>query len=152
MSKITPFLWFNTNGEEAMKFYTSVFKESSMSSTMPGPDGKLMGGSFVLNGQEFMFLNGGPTYKFNEAVSFFIKCKNQNEVDYYWNALTADGGEESMCGWLKDKYGVSWQVIPDALSEYIGDSDSEKSGRALQAMLKMKKIDVAELKKAHDGA
>jgi predicted 3-demethylubiquinone-9 3-methyltransferase (glyoxalase superfamily) len=152
MQKITPFLWFDNNAEEAMKFYTSVFKDAKIKGTMPGPNGTVMGGSFELFGQEFMTLNGGPQdFKFNESISFYVHCKDQEEVDYYWGKLTADGGEESRCGWLKDKYGVSWQIIPDALSEYLGSPEREKAGRAMEAMLKMKKIIIADLKKAYDG-
>ena len=120
MTKITPFLWFDTQAEEAMNFYVSVFKNSKVHNVSRGPDGKAFTVSFELNGQEFMGLNAGPQFKFNEAVSFFVNCKDQAEVDYYWEKLTADGGEESMCGWLKDKYGLSWQIIPKALGELMG--------------------------------
>lgn len=151
MQKITPFLWFEDNCEEAMKFYTSVFKDAKIVSTMPGPDGKVMTGTMELFGQQFMVLNGGPQFKFTEAVSFFVSCEDQAEVDEYWEKLTADGGEESQCGWLKNKYGLSWQIIPKALGECLGDPDREKAGRAMQAMLGMKKIVVADLEKARDG-
>ena len=150
MQKITPFLWFDTQAEEAMNFYTSVFKNSRIESTTPGPDGKVMTGSFVLDGVEFMALNAGPNFKFNEAISFFVKCEDQEEVDYYWEKLSAVP-EAEQCGWLKDKFGVSWQIIPNALSELMGDPDREKAGRVMQAMLTMKKIIVADLQKAYYG-
>lgn len=157
MKKITPFLWFNDNAEDALNFYKSVFKNSKIITIdrlpegAPGVQGKVMTAQMEIEGQEFMFLNGGPAFKFNEAVSFFVTCENQEEVDYYWEKLTADGGEESQCGWLKDKFGVSWQIIPKTLGEMLGDPDPEKAGRAMQAMLKMKKIDIAELERARDG-
>lgn len=150
MQTITPFLWFDHQAEEAMNFYISIFKDAHIVSTMPGPDGKLMGGTFVLNGQEFRVLNGGPLFSFTPAISFFVKCETQAEVDYYWEKLTAGGAEEP-CGWLKDKFGLSWQIIPNALGELIGHPDREKGGRALQAMLQMKKIDIAALQAAFDG-
>ena len=148
MQKITPFLWFDGNAEEAMNFYLSVFKNSKQVSTMPGPGGTVMGVTFELDGLEFIGLNAGPMFKFNEAVSFFIKADTQEEIDYYWQRLTADGGEESMCGWLKDKFGLSWQVVPSVLGELLGHQDRERAGRAMQAMLKMKKIIIAELENA----
>ena len=154
--KITPFLWFDNDAEEAMNFYTSIFKNSSINEirrygeVSPG-SGHVITGSFTLEGQNFMALNGGPHFKFNESVSFFVNCEDQAEVDYYWNRLTTDGGEESQCGWLKDKYGLSWQIIPKALGELLGDKDPEKAGRVMQAMLKMKKIDVTKLKEAYRG-
>lgn len=150
MNKITPFLWFDTQAEEAMNFYVSLFKNSKVLGVSRGPDGKAFNVSFELDGQEFMGLNAGPQFKFNEAVSMFVNCEDQAEVDYFWNALIADGGEESMCGWCKDKYGLWWQIVPKQLGELMGDSDPEKSGRVMQAMLKMKKIIVADLQKAHD--
>jgi predicted 3-demethylubiquinone-9 3-methyltransferase (glyoxalase superfamily) len=142
MQKITPFLWFDDNAQEAAEFYVSLFKNSKITSSNP------MFVSFVLDGQEFSALNGGPQYKFTEAISLFVTCEDQDEVDKYWEALTADGGEESQCGWLKDKYGLSWQIIPKRLSELLGDEDREKAGRVMQAMLQMKKIIVADLEKA----
>jgi predicted 3-demethylubiquinone-9 3-methyltransferase (glyoxalase superfamily) len=151
MKKITPFLWFESQAEEAMNFYVSIFKNSKAGHVSPGPDGKAFSVSFELDGQEFMGMNAGPHHKFNEAISFYVDCKDQKEVDELWNKLTADGGEESMCGWLKDKYGVSWQIIPKQLGELIGGPDPEKSQRAIQAMLKMQKIIVADLQKAYDG-
>ena len=151
MQRITPFLWFDGNAEEAMKFYVSIFKNSKIVSTMPGPDGTVMGGTFQLEGQEFLALNGGPQFKFTEAISLFVNCETQAEVDELWNKLTA-GGAESQCGWLKDKFGLSWQIIPSALGRLLGDKDRAKAGRAMQAMLQMKKIDIAKLQQAFDGA
>jgi len=151
MKKITPFLWFDTQAEEAMNFYVSIFKNSKVLGVTPGPNGIASSVSFELEGQEFIGLNAGPHYKFNEAVSFFVDCKNQEEVDNLWARLTADGGEESMCGWLKDKYGLSWQIIPSALGELMGDKDPEKAKRVMDAMLKMNRIIVADLKRAYDG-
>jgi len=150
MQKITPFLWFDNQAEEAMNFYSSVFKESKVLSVTPGPDGTAMSVNFELLGQEFLGLNAGPTFKFNEAVSFFVSCDTQAEVDELWGKLTADGGEEGRCGWLKDKYGLSWQIIPTALGELMSDPDPEKAGRVVQAMLKMNKIDVPTLQQAYD--
>ena len=150
MKKITPFLWFDTQAEEAMNFYVSLFKNSKVGGVARGPDGKAFSVSFELDGQEFMGLNAGPQFKFNEAVSMFVNCEDQAEVDELWNKLTADGGEESMCGWLKDKYGLSWQIIPKALGELMGDPDPVKSQRVMQAMLQMKKIEVAGLQQAYD--
>ena len=152
MQKIRTFLWFDDDLEEAMKFYVSVFKNSKIGELMRGPDGKVMGGTFQLEGQEFMGLNGGPQYRFTEAISLYVDCKDQKEVDELWAKLTADGGEESQCGWLKDKFGLSWQIIPDALGELLGDKDPARAKRAVDAMLKMRKIDVAGLRRAADGA
>ena len=151
MKKITPFLWFDTEAEEAMNFYVSVFKNSKVNNISRGPDGKAFTVSFELDGQEFIGLNAGPQFKFNEAISMFVNCEDQAEVDDLWNRLTADGGEESMCGWLKDKYGLSWQIIPKQLGELMGDPDPVKSKRVVNAMLKMHKIVVADLQKAYDG-
>lgn len=148
MQKITPFLWFDNNAEEAMQFYSTVFKDSKIITTTPGPDGKIMFGMFELNGQQFYALNGGPMFKFTEAVSFFVSCRNQEEVDELWSKLTANGGQESMCGWLKDKYGLSWQIIPTILGELMGDKDRDKANRVMQAMLKMRKIDIKTLEEA----
>ncbi|MBI1729854.1 VOC family protein [Candidatus Acetothermia bacterium] len=141
MQKITPFLWFDGNAEEAAKFYISIFKNSKIVSSNP------MIVEFTLDGQEFMALNGGPKFKFTEAVSFFVSCKDQQEVDYYWEKLSA-GGAKGQCGWLKDKFGVSWQIIPKALGELMSGPDPEKSQRVMQAMLKMTKIDIEGLKRA----
>ena len=156
MQKIAPFLWFNDNAEEAMNFYVSVFKNSKIVSTNrygdagPGPKGTLMAGTFQLEGQEFYALNGGPQFKFTEAISLFVNCETQQEVDELWAKLTADGGEESQCGWLKDKFGLSWQIIPTALGEMLGDKDPERSKRVMEAMLKMRKIDIKALDQARD--
>jgi predicted 3-demethylubiquinone-9 3-methyltransferase (glyoxalase superfamily) len=152
MQKITPFLWFNGTVDQAITFYTSVFKNSEVKNIVKGPDGKAFTGTFVLEGQEFMALNGGPQFTFTEAVSFFVNCQTQEEVDYYWDSLTADGGQESMCGWLKDKFGLSWQIIPDTLGELLwGGGDQQKSQRVMQAMMQMKKLDIAKLKEAYEG-
>jgi predicted 3-demethylubiquinone-9 3-methyltransferase (glyoxalase superfamily) len=145
VQKISPFLWFDNNMDDAVKFYVSVFPDSRISTMSP------MTSSFELCGQEFMALNGGPMFKFSEAVSFFVKCRDQAEVDSYWTKLLAGGGTESNCGWLKDRFGLSWQVIPDALGRYLGDPDREKANRVTQAMLTMKKIIVADLDAAAAG-
>jgi predicted 3-demethylubiquinone-9 3-methyltransferase (glyoxalase superfamily) len=150
MQKIVTFLWFDDQAEEAMNYYTSIFPDSKVLN-VHRHDGKVLTGSFQLAGQEFMALNGGPQFKFSEAISLFVKCKDQAEVDRLWKTLTSDGGEESQCGWLKDKYGLSWQIIPDALGQLLGDPDPERAGRAMQAMLGMRKIDVAGLQRAADG-
>jgi predicted 3-demethylubiquinone-9 3-methyltransferase (glyoxalase superfamily) len=139
MQKIAPFLWFDGDMEEAVKFYVSVLPDSRVISINP------MSASFVLCGVEFMGLNGGPMFKFTEALSLFVKCEDQAEVDLYWNAFLENGGTESQCGWLKDKYGLSWQIIPNALGRYMSDPDRAKANRVMQAMLQMKKIVVAEL-------
>jgi predicted 3-demethylubiquinone-9 3-methyltransferase (glyoxalase superfamily) len=139
MKKVTPFLWFDNNAEEAMKFYVSVFKNASITSP----------GSFEIDGQEFLVLNGGPLYKFNEAFSIFVNCESQMEVDDLWEQLSA-GGEKGRCGWLKDKYGLSWQIIPSSLGEMLSDKDREKAGRVLNAMLKMDKIIISDLKIAYN--
>ncbi|MBK9778482.1 MAG: VOC family protein [Anaerolineales bacterium] len=151
MTKITPFLWFDTQAEEAMNFYISIFKNSKIYNISRDPNGKVFTVAFELEGQDYIGLNAGPAFKFNEAISMFVNCEDQAEVDYFWNALIADGGEESMCGWLKDKYGLSWQIVPKQLGELMNDPDREKSGRVMDAMLNMKKIIVADLQKAYDG-
>lgn len=148
MQKITPFLWFDGNAVEAMEFYLSVFKNSTKKAIMPGPDGSVMGVTFELEGLEFQGLNAGPMFRFNEAISFFVKSDTQEEIDYYWEKLTADGGAESMCGWLKDKFGLSWQIVPPILGKLLSDPDREKAGRVMQAMMQMKKIIIADLEKA----
>ncbi len=153
--KITPFLWFDNNAEEAMNFYTSIFKNSEVIGTSRYGEGHeqagtVMTGTFVLDGQEFMALNGGPYFKFTEAISFFVHCETQEEVDELWEKLS-EGGEKSQCGWLKDKFGVSWQIVPNALGEMLGDKDSEKVKRVTEAMLKMHKIDIEKLKQAYDN-
>jgi predicted 3-demethylubiquinone-9 3-methyltransferase (glyoxalase superfamily) len=150
MPTITPFLWFDDNAEEAMNYYVSVFKDAKIGSVNRGPDGKVFTASFTLRGQEFMALNGGPQFKFTEAISLFVNCGSQEEVDELWQRLS-DGGEESQCGWVKDKFGLWWQIIPTALGELLGDPDREKAGRAMQAMLQMKKININGLRQAFDG-
>jgi predicted 3-demethylubiquinone-9 3-methyltransferase (glyoxalase superfamily) len=149
IQKITPFLWFDTQAEEAMNFYVSIFKNSKVLSTSPGPDGSVLGVAFELNGQEIRGINAGPQFKFTEAISLFVDCETQEEIDDLWERLTA-GGEESRCGWLKDKYGLSWQIVPTALGRLMGDKDPVKAGRVMQAMLGMNKIDIAGLQKAYD--
>ncbi len=154
MQTITPFLWFDTQAEQAAKFYVSVFKNSRIVTTArygeagPGPKGSVMTVLFELDGQQFIALNGGPQFKFTEAVSFSVSCETQEEVDRFWEQLSA-GGEEGPCGWLKDKYGLSWQVNPTILGKMLSDPDPKKSRRVMEAMLKMKKIDIAALKQAY---
>jgi predicted 3-demethylubiquinone-9 3-methyltransferase (glyoxalase superfamily) len=153
---ITPFLWFDGKVEEAINFYTSVFPNSEIINThrlpgdVPGRTGKVLTGTFKLNGVEFMILDGGPIFKFNESISFFVKCETQQEVDHLWNTLTADGGKESQCGWLKDKYVVSWQIVPNALGKLMGDPDPRRAQNVMQAMMKMGKLNIAELQAARD--
>ena len=159
---ITPCLWFDSQAEEAARFYTGIFKNSKLGRisryTEAGreahgqPEGRVMTVEFELNGQPFTALNGGPHFKFNEAVSFQIMCGDQEEVDYYWNKLTPGGDPKAQqCGWVKDKFGLSWQVVPARLAELMSDPDRDKAGRTMEAMLKMKKLDIAELERAHDG-
>lgn len=161
MQKITPFLWFDTQAEEAMKFYTSVFKNSEVGSITRYNEagakasgqkaGSVMTAAFQLEGQEFVALNAGPLFKFTEAISFVVNCESQEEVDHYWKRLSEGGDEKAQqCGWLKDKYGVSWQVVPTILSKLLGDKDAGKSKRVMQALLQMKKIDIKGLQKAYD--
>jgi predicted 3-demethylubiquinone-9 3-methyltransferase (glyoxalase superfamily) len=145
MTSITPFLWFDNNVPEAVAFYKSVFPNAKVETVND------FMASFELEGQRFNALNGGPKYRFNEAVSFFISVETQEQVDYFWSRLTADGGEEGHCGWLKDKFGLSWQVVPQALGRYLGDSDRTKADRAMQAMMAMRKIVIADLDKAFAG-
>jgi len=157
MPSITPYLWFDNQAEEAANFYASVFGNPRVVDIQrygeagPGPKGTAMVVTFELEGQKFIALNGGPHFKFNEAVSFYTSCKNQEEVDELWEKL-ADGGEPGQCGWLKDKYGMSWQIIPTALSDMLSDPDPDKSNRVMKAMLEMKKIDIRALKDAYDQA
>jgi len=146
MHRITPFLWFDGNAEEAMNFYVSVFPKAKVLSVSP------MTVSFELEGQRFYGLNGGPTYRFTEAVSFFVDCETQQEVDTFWSKLTAGGGQPGQCGWLKDRFGLSWQIVPRALGRLLGDPDRAKAGRVMQAMLTMGKIDLAALQRAYDQA
>jgi len=161
VQKITPFLWFDDQAEEAVKFYTSVFKNSKVgrilrydeeaASKSGRPAGSVLTIEFEIEGQKFVALNGGPQFKFNESVSFVVNCETQEEVDYFWQKLTADGGEESQCGWLKDKFGLSWQVTPTVLIDMLHDKDSEKAERVMKAMLQMQKIDIEKLKAAYGG-
>ena len=157
MQKIVPNLWFDTEAEEAANFYTSIFKDSEIVSVShygegaPRPAGMVLTVDFRLFGQSFTALNGGPDFKFNEAISFLVNCESQDEVDDLWERLSADGGEEGPCGWLKDKFGVSWQIIPTALPELLQDEDADKANRVMNAMLQMKKIDIAGLRAAYDG-
>lgn len=156
MQKITPYLWFDGQAEEAANYYVSIFKNAKITNISrypegaPGLAGSVLTVSFVLDGQEFTALNGGPQYKFSEAISFLVDCKSQKEVDELWSKLSA-GGEEGPCGWLKDKFGVSWQVIPTALSEMLNDPDPARAQRVMQAMLKMKKIEIPVLQQAYDA-
>ena len=155
MNKITPFLWFDDKAEEAMNFYISVFKNSKVGRVTrygeggPGPQGTVMSATFQLDGQDFFALNGGPQFKFTPAISFFVNCETQQEVDELWEKLS-EGGAKIECGWLQDKYGVSWQIVPTVLVEMLRDKDAERSQRVMKAMLQMKKIDIAGLKAAYD--
>jgi predicted 3-demethylubiquinone-9 3-methyltransferase (glyoxalase superfamily) len=155
MQKITPFMWFNDNAEEAVNFYTSIFKNSKIESVSrygeggPGPAGQVISMSFQLFGQEFMALNGGPEFTFTPAISFFVSCESQREVDEYWEKLS-EGGAIEQCGWLKDKFGVSWQIVPTILGELLNDKDPEKAKRVMTAMLQMKKLEIAGLKRAYE--
>jgi predicted 3-demethylubiquinone-9 3-methyltransferase (glyoxalase superfamily) len=150
--KITTYLWFDDNAEEAMNFYTSIFKNSKVLDVArygeagPGPKGAVMAGTFQLEGQQFMALNGGPRFKFTEAISLFVNCETQEEIDDLWTKLTADGGAPSMCGWLKDKFGLSWQIVPSVLLKMLADKDPARSRRVMEAMLQMTKIDLKKLK------
>lgn len=156
MQKITPFLWFDGNAEQAMNFYVSIFKSSKIMHVnrypkgAPAPEGSLMTASFELNGLKFVALNGGPMFKFSPATSFVVECDTQAEVDYYWDTLGA-GGTYNRCAWLDDKFGVTWQIVPRQLGELLSDPDPAKAGRVMQAMMKMQKIDIAELQRASDA-
>lgn len=160
MQKITPFLWFNDNAEEAAKFYASIFKNSQIGAisrysdagakAAGRPKGSAMTVTFTLEGQEFLALNGGPYFQFTEAISFVVSCENQQEVDFFWDKLSA-GGQPSQCGWLKDRYGVSWQIVPSALAKLMSDPNPEKTGRVMQALLHMKKIDIQQLQQAAEA-
>ncbi|PYK24101.1 MAG: hypothetical protein DME52_11320 [Verrucomicrobia bacterium] len=161
MQKITPSLWFDHQAEEAAKFYTSIFKNSKAGRILRyseraaektgRPIGSVLTIEFEIESQKFVALNGGPLFKFNESISFVVNCETQEEVDYFWEKLTADGGEESACGWLKDKFGVSWQIVPTVLIDMLHDKNSEKSERVTNAMLQMQKIDISKLKTAYEG-
>jgi len=157
MQKISPFLWFDTQAEEAAKLYVSVFPNSKITGVTrygaagPGPEGQAMTVAFELDGLAFIGLNGGPHFKFNEAVSFSVSCETQAEIDACWDKLTADGGQPGQCGWLKDRFGLSWQITPKALPELLGGPDPQKARRASEAMMQMTKLDIAELRRAHAG-
>ena len=157
MQKITPFLWFDNNAEEAMKFYVSVFQNSRVTTTArygeagPMPAGTFMVGTFSLDGQEFMVLNGGPHYKLTPAFSLMVNCDTQEEIDYYWEKLTSDGGKPVQCGWLEDKFGVSWQIVPTILFEYFNKGDADKTNRMMQALMGMMKLDIEGLRRAYEG-
>jgi predicted 3-demethylubiquinone-9 3-methyltransferase (glyoxalase superfamily) len=157
VQKISPFLWFDGDADEAVNFYASIFENSRIKNTMrngdgmPGPKGSVLTMSFELEGCEFTALNGGPMYKFTEAISFLVMCDDQKEVDRLWSGLTSGGGKEVQCGWLKDKFGLSWQVVPKVFMDMVSDKDPEKVKRVMAAMMKMVKFDVAGLQKAYDG-
>lgn len=156
MQKITPFLWFDGRAEEAANFYTSIFPNSKIVSMMrsgeagPGPKGSVMSATFELQGQEFIALNGGPMFTFSPAISFFVPCETQEEIDKFWEKLSEGGEKKQRCGWLKDKFGVSWQIVPTVLGQLLQDKDAEKSKRVMNAMLQMDKLDIASLKRANE--
>ena len=159
MQKITPFLWFDDQAEDAVKFYTSIFKHSKIgrisryteeaAQRSGRPIGSVLTIEFEIEGEKFVALNGGPLFKFNESVSFVVNCETQEEIDYFWDKFTADAGQESACGWLKDKFGLSWQIVPTVLIDMLHDADRAKSGRVMRAMFQMKKIDIKALKDAY---
>ena len=151
MQKISTCLWFDGRAAEAAEFYTSTFDDSSILTSMPGPGGQVLTVDFEIEGRQFMALNGGPAFTFNEAVSLVVNCDSQDEVDRYWNALLEGGGEESQCGWLKDKFGLSWQIVPAGMPGLLNGPDPAGSQRAMEAMLKMRKLDINVLQKAYDG-
>lgn len=150
MPEITTFLTYNDQAEEAVRYYLSVFEDGKILSSMPGPNGKVLTLTFELFGKKHIALNGGPSFSFTHGISLFVACDTQAEIDRYWEKLT-DGGKEVECGWLVDRFGVSWQICPKVLMDYLSSKDREKAGRAMQAMMKMKKLDIAALKRAHDG-
>jgi len=157
MQKITPYLWFDGQAEEAANYYTAIFDSSRVVDIQrfgeagPGQEGAVMAVTFELEGQQFVGLNGGPEFKFTEAISFHVSCRTQDEVDALWEKLSADGGQPGPCGWLKDKYGLSWQIVPTALQELLSDPDAERAGRVMKAMLSMSKIEIQGLRDAYDG-
>lgn len=156
MVSITPYLWFDSNAQEAIDFYSAIFPDARVIDETRWPEGTpaagtLLNATFELAGQRFIALNGGPVFAFTEAISFLVSVETQEEVDHYWNALLADGGEESQCAWLKDRFGLSWQIVPTALVRYLSDPDPERSGRVMQAMLAMTKIVIADLDEAYNG-
>ncbi len=156
MQKITPFLWFNDQAEEAVNFYLSVFKNAKLTAMThygeegPGPQGSVMTVAFTLDGNEFVALNGGPQFKFTEAISFVVNCETQAEIDYYWEKLSTDGGQEIECGWLKDKYGLCWQIVPTVLWEMMQDKDTARSQRVMRALMQMKKLEIGALQRAYN--
>ncbi|MEN0053110.1 MAG: VOC family protein [Mucilaginibacter sp.] len=156
MQKIIPCLWFDGKVEEAIKFYTSLFKNSKVKDIShygegaPQPAGTILVATFELEGQEFMILNGGPAFKFTEAISLSVNCETQEEVDFYWEKLSADGGQESQCGWLKDKYGLSWQIVPTVLGKFLRDQDKKKAGNVMMALMQMSKLDIKKLEEAYN--
>lgn len=158
MKKMSTCLWFDKNAEEAVKFYASIFKGTKIlkvaryGKNMPGPEGQVMTVTFRMLGQDFMALNGGPIFKFNESVSLMVNCETQKEVDTYWKKLTASGGQESQCGWLKDKYGLSWQVVPSIVGKYVADKNPKKSQAVMEAIMKMRKLDIKQLQAAYKNA
>ena len=151
MQRISTFLWFENQAEEAAKFYVSIFKNSKVLGIMPGPNGTVLGVGFQLEGQEFKALNGGPQFKFTPAISLFVNCESQAEVDEYWQKLTSGGGKPGRCGWLTDKYGLSWQIIPTVLGDLLGSKDRERAGKAMNAMMQMDKIDIDRLQQAYNS-
>ena len=157
MQKITPCLWFDNNAEEAIEFYSTVFNNVTITDILrngpngPGPEGSILTAKFTIEGYEFLALNGGPLFKFNEAISLIVDCPTQEEIDEKWAKLTADGGEDSMCGWLKDKYGLSWQLVPPQVIKMYQDADTAKADRAMQAMMTMHKLDIAAIERAYNG-
>lgn len=158
MQKITPFLWFDASAEEAARFYVDIFKNAKIKAIArygdagPGPAGSVMTVTFEIEGQEFIALNGGPMFKFNESISFVVNCKNQNEIDYYWERLLQGGGQTQACGWLKDKFGVAWQIVPISLAEMVSDGSTARANSVIKAMLEMVKLDEAKLRAAYDAA
>lgn len=151
MPSLTTFLMYNSQAEQAVQLYLSTFDNGKITNTMPGPNGTISGIEFELFGRPYIAFNGGPTFRFSEGISMFVSCDTQEEIDRYWTKLTADGGQESRCGWLTDKFGLSWQIIPKVLGTLLGAPDREKAGRAMQAMLTMKKLNISELQQAYDG-
>ena len=152
MPEITTFLTYGSQAEAAARLYTSIFEGGRITSTMPGPNGTVFGLTFEILGRSFFALNGGPSFQFSQGISLFVSCETQAEIDHYWAKLTEDGGKEGQCGWLVDKFGVSWQITPKNLGSFLGSKDSVKSSRAMQAMLKMKKFEIAELERAFNGS
>ena len=150
MPSITPFLWYDSQAEDAMNLYASIFPHAKVGNVSHAGD-RVMSVEFELEGQRFMGLNGGPMYKFNESVSFFVSCETQQEIDHYWSKLTADGGEPGRCGWLKDKYGLSWQIVPKVFTKLLGSGDAAATQRVVQAFMQMNKLDIQALQAAHDG-